>query len=189
MHAHGSCMHQKCSNLKPLTKLLFGLCRFMWIIDSLVTYPSPHPRTSTHHSIPKVLQIKKHTPTPSIVSIYGFTIWIFQGVWGCFKKSNQVGSNSSKETFYEVGSKFYKSNKTTKMTNRKQIYFGSYKLCNQVGRGKATQNQYYSNYIYIFIWVYSNHSWMSIDYSYISRCTFHQWHNKTFNKTIYVEAC
>jgi hypothetical protein len=28
----------------------------------------------------------------------------------------------------------------------KQIHFGGYKLCNQVGKGKGTQNQYYSSY-------------------------------------------
>jgi len=33
--AHGSSMHQKCSNY-ALTNLLFGLCMSMWIIDLLV---------------------------------------------------------------------------------------------------------------------------------------------------------
>jgi hypothetical protein len=37
-----------------------------------------------------------------------------------------------------VGSKFYRSNQTNRMTNGKQIHFGSYRLCNQMGRGKGT---------------------------------------------------
>jgi len=41
MYAGGLSMHQKCSNYAP-TNLLFGLCRFTWIIDLLVTCPNPH---------------------------------------------------------------------------------------------------------------------------------------------------
>jgi hypothetical protein len=76
-------------------------------------------------------------------------------------------------TFYEVGSKFYRFNKTSKKTNMKQIYFDSYRLYNQVGRGKGAQNQYYSSYNHIHVWVYSDQIWMSIDHSYISKGTFH----------------
>jgi hypothetical protein len=43
VYAHGSFVHQKCSN-STLTNLLFGLCKFVWIINPLVTCPSPHPR-------------------------------------------------------------------------------------------------------------------------------------------------
>jgi hypothetical protein len=70
------------------------------------------------------------------------------------KKFGEFGNNISKRTFYEVGSRFYKSNQTNKKTNMKQIYFGNYILCNQMGRGKGTQNQHYSSYNQIFIWVY-----------------------------------
>ncbi len=38
--AHGSFVHQKCSNY-ALTNLLFGLCTPMWIIDLLVICPNP----------------------------------------------------------------------------------------------------------------------------------------------------
>jgi hypothetical protein len=38
--AHGSSVHQKCSNY-TLTNLLFGLCRSVWVIDLLVTLPNP----------------------------------------------------------------------------------------------------------------------------------------------------
>ncbi len=49
-------------------------------------------------------------------------------------------------TRQEVGFRFYTSNKTNMKTNKKQIYFGSYRLCDQVGRGKGTQNQYCTSY-------------------------------------------
>ncbi len=44
MFAHGLSMHQRRSNY-ALTNLLFGFYRSMWIIDLLVTRPSPHPST------------------------------------------------------------------------------------------------------------------------------------------------
>ncbi len=62
MYAHGSSMHQKCSN-HALTNLLFSLCRFVWIIDPLVTRPSPHLRAPTRPSTPKVLWTREHNPT------------------------------------------------------------------------------------------------------------------------------
>ncbi len=69
--------------------------------------------------------------------------WFLQKMWQLLKnwriknkKFDQVGKNISRRTFYELGSKFYRSNQTNKNTNRKQIYFGNYKLCNQVGRSK-----------------------------------------------------
>ncbi len=39
-------LHQKCSNY-ALTKLLFGLCKFIWIMDLLANHPSPHPKVLT----------------------------------------------------------------------------------------------------------------------------------------------
>ncbi len=67
------------------------------------------------------------------------------------KKFSQVNNNTSKGTLYEVGSKFYRSNQTSKKINMKQIHFGSYKLCNQVSRGEGIWNQYYSIYNQIFV--------------------------------------
>ncbi len=49
----------------------------------------------------------------------------------------QIGNNTFRGTFYEVGFRFYKSNQTSKKINMKQIYVGGYRLCNQVGRGKG----------------------------------------------------
>jgi hypothetical protein len=63
MFAHGSYMHQKCSNY-AFTNLLFGLYRSMWIIDLLVTHPSPHPRASTCPFTLKPLRANKLAPTP-----------------------------------------------------------------------------------------------------------------------------
>ncbi len=70
----GLFVHQKCSN-HTLINLLFGLCRSMWIIDLLVTRPSPRPRALAHPSSPKVLRTREHTPTfsSSVVFIFGFT--------------------------------------------------------------------------------------------------------------------
>jgi hypothetical protein len=42
----------KCSNY-ALTNLLFGLCKFVWIIDSLIICPSPHPEALARPSTPK----------------------------------------------------------------------------------------------------------------------------------------
>jgi hypothetical protein len=50
--ARGLSMHQKCSNY-ILTNLLFGLCRSMWIIELLVTLPSPHLIILARRSTPK----------------------------------------------------------------------------------------------------------------------------------------
>jgi hypothetical protein len=43
MFTHGSFVHQKCSDY-ALTNLLFSLCKFVWIIESLVTGRSPIPK-------------------------------------------------------------------------------------------------------------------------------------------------
>jgi hypothetical protein len=66
-------MHQKCSNY-ALTNLLFGLCRSVWIIDLLVTLPSPHPIILTCPSTPppKVLWTREHAPTPYPSSVFTF---------------------------------------------------------------------------------------------------------------------
>jgi hypothetical protein len=61
----------KCSNY-TLTNLLFGLCKFVWIIDLLVTHPSPHPRVPTHPFTSEVLRARECTPTP-----YPFVVFTF----------------------------------------------------------------------------------------------------------------
>jgi hypothetical protein len=81
---HGSFVHQKCSNY-ALTKLLFGLCKFMWIIDLLVTLSSPHLGAPTCPSTPTVLWAKERvtTPYPSVVFTLWIHSWVHRGVWGC----------------------------------------------------------------------------------------------------------
>jgi hypothetical protein len=53
----------KCSNYS-LTKSLFGLCRFVWVIKLLVNLPSPHPEALTRPSTPKVQRTREPAPTP-----------------------------------------------------------------------------------------------------------------------------
>jgi hypothetical protein len=62
---------QKCSNY-ALTNLLFGLCKFVWIINLLVNLFSLHPRALTCPSTPKVLRAKEHAPTPSPYVVFTF---------------------------------------------------------------------------------------------------------------------
>jgi hypothetical protein len=62
--ARGSSVHQKCSNY-ALTNLLFGLCKSMWIIDSLITHFSLHFEALTCPFTPEALHVS--TPYPSNV--------------------------------------------------------------------------------------------------------------------------
>jgi len=68
MFACGSSVHQKCSNY-TLTNFLFGVCKSMWIIDLLVTFPNPHIEASARPSTRKVLRTKEcaSIPYPFIV--------------------------------------------------------------------------------------------------------------------------
>jgi hypothetical protein len=67
--ARGSSMHQKCSNY-ALTNFLFGLCRSMWIIDPLVTCPSPHLGAPTHPSTLEMSRVREHMPTPHPFTVF-----------------------------------------------------------------------------------------------------------------------
>jgi hypothetical protein len=75
MFAYDLYVHQKCSNY-TLTNLLFGLCKFVWVIDLLVNLPSLYPRILAHPSTPEMLWAKECTPTPipSIVFTFGLAI-------------------------------------------------------------------------------------------------------------------
>jgi hypothetical protein len=75
VYACGSFVHQKCSNHK-LTNLLFGLCKYVWIIDPLITCPSPHPRAPTCPSNPKVLWTRECTPIPFPFDVFTFGLTI-----------------------------------------------------------------------------------------------------------------
>ncbi len=65
----------KCSNY-PLTNLLFGLCKFVWVIDFLVNLPSPHLGALAHPSTLKMLQAKECTPIPSPSNVFTFGLII-----------------------------------------------------------------------------------------------------------------
>ncbi len=75
MYACGLFVHQKCFNY-ALTNLLFGLCRSMWIIYSLVIHPSPHLWALACPSIHEMLQTKECTPTPYPFAIFTFRLAI-----------------------------------------------------------------------------------------------------------------
>jgi hypothetical protein len=64
----GLSVHQKCFNY-ALTNLLFGLRKFVWIIDLLVTRPSPHFKAPSRLSTFEMLWATERTPTfyPSVV--------------------------------------------------------------------------------------------------------------------------
>jgi hypothetical protein len=61
MFAHGLFMYQKCFNYAH-TNLLFGLYRFVWIIDLLVTLPNPYFKAPSRPSTHEMLRAKEHTP-------------------------------------------------------------------------------------------------------------------------------
>jgi hypothetical protein len=85
--ACGSFVHQKCSNY-ALTNLLFGLYKFVWIIDSLITLPSPHPRALACPSTPEMLRARECTLIlyPSIVSTCGFVVESIKELGGVSKR-------------------------------------------------------------------------------------------------------
>jgi hypothetical protein len=71
MFARGPSVHQKCFNY-ALTNL-FGLCRFMWIIEPLVIRPNLNLEAPTHPFTPEMLRAKEYTPTP-----YRFVVFTFE---------------------------------------------------------------------------------------------------------------
>jgi hypothetical protein len=54
--------------------LLFGLCKFVWIIDPLVIHPSSHPRALARPLTCKVLQAKECTSTPYPLVVFTFRL-------------------------------------------------------------------------------------------------------------------
>ncbi len=75
MFARGSSMHQKGSSY-ALTHLLFGLCRFMWVIELLDNLPGSHLGAPACLFIVEMLQAKNHAPTfsPSIIFTFRFVV-------------------------------------------------------------------------------------------------------------------
>jgi len=60
--AHGSSMHQKCSNY-ALINFLFGLCRSVWVIELFFNLPNPHLEALARPSTTEVLRVKERAPT------------------------------------------------------------------------------------------------------------------------------
>jgi len=86
MCAHGSSVHQKRSKY-ALINLLFGLCKSKWIIDLLITRPSPHPGALAHPFTFEMLQIKEHIPTPS------FNVFTFELTFESYEKFRGASQN------------------------------------------------------------------------------------------------
>jgi hypothetical protein len=72
MFACGLFMQQKCSNY-ALTNLLFGLCKSVSIIDTLVIHPSPHPRAL---ACPLTLNATSQRTYPNPLSFYCFHLGV-----------------------------------------------------------------------------------------------------------------
>jgi hypothetical protein len=53
---------------------LFGLCRYLWIIDPLVICPSPHPRTLACLLTSEMLRVKECTLTPYFIIVFTFRL-------------------------------------------------------------------------------------------------------------------
>ncbi len=81
---HGSFVHQKCSNY-ALTNLLFGLCKFVRVIDLLITLPNPYPRAPTGTSTLEVMRAKEHTPTlhSSVMFTLDSHLNLLRSLWVC----------------------------------------------------------------------------------------------------------
>jgi hypothetical protein len=81
VYACDSSVHQKCSN-HALTNLLFGLYRFVWIIDLLVIHHSSHPEALACPSTLEVLWARKRTLIPFVISNFGFAFESFKECGG-----------------------------------------------------------------------------------------------------------
>jgi hypothetical protein len=57
----------------------------MWIIDSFVVHPNPHPKALAHTFTPKVLQTKERTLTlyPSIVFTFDSQLSLSRNLGVC----------------------------------------------------------------------------------------------------------
>jgi hypothetical protein len=81
-----------------LINLLFGLCRSVWVIDLLVTLPSPHPRAPACPFTPKVLWTKQCAPI-----LYPFIVFTFKLTIAFIKEfDNDVYEEVSETSFGEV---------------------------------------------------------------------------------------
>jgi hypothetical protein len=82
-----SCLLVALLCIKSAQTNLFGLCKSMWIIDSFVTYPSPHPGGLTRPCTLEMLRAREHTPTPypSIVFTFRLAVESIKELGGALK--------------------------------------------------------------------------------------------------------
>ncbi len=75
----------KSAPTNALTNLLFGLCMYGWIIESLIIHPSPHLGVAAHPSTLEMLRIRECTLTPSssIVSFLDSHLSLLRNVGVC----------------------------------------------------------------------------------------------------------
>jgi len=85
IYARDSFIHQKCSDY-TLINLLFDLCMFVRIIDSLVIHYNPHPRITTHPSSPKCYELKNVFTFLPLFSSSNSHLNFMKSL-GCIKKS------------------------------------------------------------------------------------------------------
>jgi hypothetical protein len=83
--ARGESMHQKCSTY-ALTNLLFGLCRFVRIIELFVNLRSPHLEALARPSTPKVLPSQGACPNS-----FSFR---YLHLWTCSEFIKELGGAS-----------------------------------------------------------------------------------------------
>ncbi len=85
-----------------LTNLLFGLCKFMWVIDLLIILPSPYPRALARPSTPEVLRVRERasTPYPSAIFTFWFAIESTKEFGGASRTHHHLNfAHSSFEVF------------------------------------------------------------------------------------------
>jgi hypothetical protein len=85
------------------TNLLFGLCRFVWVIELLVNLPSPHPGTTARPSIPEVLWTRERALilSPFVVFTFGLAVESIMELGGASKSFKWLIFTKSKFLFHQ----------------------------------------------------------------------------------------
>jgi len=86
----------KCSNY-ALTNLLFGLCKFMWVIQLLVNLPSPIPKLQ-HALLPPKCYKPKSVPQFLLLPLFTFGLIVesIKGLKGVSFKQKDRHKNTSR---------------------------------------------------------------------------------------------
>jgi hypothetical protein len=99
----GLFVHDRCSSY-TLTDLLFGLCKYVWVIDLLINLPSFHLGAPTCPSTPEVLRARECTPTfsPFIVVTFGLAIESIKELGGASLSPNLFHVNNNHQKFMNI---------------------------------------------------------------------------------------